>query len=144
MSRADGRGSPEGSNHKHLTIAPDGTLIIKNQTRATPSNIQGTLAAFQSPGGIEASPGSNICAVDPETFEIYDDINVPENAVVRTRSRGSTVKSPFTLRLGSRPIVFSGIQKRKNFHEIQTGLFRTTSNLVKRLVTLQALWVTGL
>jgi hypothetical protein len=40
------------------------------------------LAAFQSPGGIKASPGSNICAVDPDTFEIYDEINVPENAVV--------------------------------------------------------------
>jgi len=76
-----GSAPPEGSNHKHLTVAPDGTLIIKNQTRATPCDIQGTLAAFQCPGGIEASPGSNICAVDPNTFEIYDDIDVPENAV---------------------------------------------------------------
>ena len=76
-----GAAPPEGSNHKHLTIAPDGTLIIKNQTRATPCDIQGTLAAFQCPGGVEASPGSNICAVDPETFEIYDDIDVPENTV---------------------------------------------------------------
>jgi len=76
-----GEAPPGGSNHKHLTIAPDGTLIIKNQTRATPCDIQGTLAAFQCPGGIEASPPSNICAVDPDTFEIYDDIDVPENAV---------------------------------------------------------------
>lgn len=72
---------PEGSNHKHLTIAPDGTLIIKNQTRATPCDIQGSLAAFQCPGGVAASPGSNICAVDPDTFEVYDDIGVPENTV---------------------------------------------------------------
>jgi hypothetical protein len=72
---------PEGSNHKHLTIAPDGTLIIKNQTRATPCEIQGTLAAFQGPGGVQASPGSNICAVNPDTFEIYDAIDVPENTV---------------------------------------------------------------
>jgi hypothetical protein len=76
-----GPAPPEGSNHKHLTIAPDGTLIIKNQTRATPCDIQGTLAAFQCPGGVQASPGSNICAVNPDTFEIYDDIDVPENAV---------------------------------------------------------------
>ena len=76
-----GEAPPEGSNHKHLTVAPDGTLIIKNQTRATPCDIQGTLAAFQCPGGIESSPGSNIAAVDPDTFEIYDDIDVPENAV---------------------------------------------------------------
>lgn len=71
----------EGSNFKHLTIAPDGTLIIKNQTRATPCNIQGTLAAFQCPGGTAASPGSTIHAIDPETFEIHDSISVPENAV---------------------------------------------------------------
>ena len=76
-----GAAPPEGSNHKHLTIAPDGTLIIKNQTRATPCDIQGTLAAFQCPGGVQASPGSNICAVDPVTFEIYDNIDVPENTV---------------------------------------------------------------
>lgn len=77
-----GKAPPEGSNHKHLTIAPDGTLIFKNQTRATPCDIQGTLAAFQCPGGVAASPGSNIAAVDPDTFEVYDDIDVPENAVV--------------------------------------------------------------
>ncbi len=72
---------PEGSNFKHLTIAPDGTLILKNQTRATPCDIQGTLAAFQCPGGVAASPGSTILAVNPETFEIYDRVSVPENAV---------------------------------------------------------------
>ncbi|MFC3612852.1 hypothetical protein ACFORG_03680 [Lutimaribacter marinistellae] len=71
----------EGSNFKHLTIAPDGTLIIKNQTRATPCNIQGTLAAFQCPGGAAASPGSTIHAVDPETFEVITSASVPENAV---------------------------------------------------------------
>ncbi|MFD0982550.1 hypothetical protein [Tropicimonas aquimaris] len=72
----------EGSNFKHLTIAPDGTLIVKNQTRATPCDIQGTLAAFQCPGGVAASPGSTILAVDPDTFEVLDRVNVPENAVV--------------------------------------------------------------
>ena len=76
-----GTAPTEGSNHKHLTIAPDGTLIVKNQTRATPCDIQGTLAAFQCPGGVQASPGSNICAVDPLTFKIYDNIDVPENTV---------------------------------------------------------------
>ena len=72
---------PEGSNYKHLTIAPDGTLIVKNQTRATPCNIQGTLAAFQCPGGAAQSPGSTILAIDPATFEILDRARVPENAV---------------------------------------------------------------
>lgn len=72
---------PEGSNFKHLTIAPDGTLIVKNQTRATPCDIQGTLAAFQCPGGAAASPGSTILGINPDSFEIYDSISVPENAV---------------------------------------------------------------
>jgi len=71
----------EGSNYKHLTIAPDGTLIIKNQTRATPCDIQGTLAAFQCPGGVAASPGSTVHAVDPDTFEILASVDLPENAV---------------------------------------------------------------
>lgn len=77
-----GEAPAEGSNFKHLTIAPDGTLIVKNQTRATPCSIQGTLAAFQCPGGIAASSPSNIVAVNPDTLEIYDQISVPENAVV--------------------------------------------------------------
>ncbi|MGI1660908.1 hypothetical protein ACRDNQ_01605 [Palleronia sp. KMU-117] len=71
----------EGSNYKHMTIAPDGTLIIKNQTRATPCDIQGTLAAFQCPGGVAASPGSTVHAVDPETFEILASVDLPENTV---------------------------------------------------------------
>ena len=72
---------PEGSNFKHLTIAPDGTLIIKNQTRATPCNIQGTLAAIQCPGGSAASPGSTINAIDPDTFEILASVDLPENTI---------------------------------------------------------------
>lgn len=72
---------PQGSNFKHLTIAPDGTIIIKNQTRATPCNIQGTLAAFQCPGGAAASPGSTLHAVDPQTFSILASVDLPENAV---------------------------------------------------------------
>ena len=72
---------PEGSNYKHLTVAPDGTLILKNQTRPTPCDIQGTLAAFQCPGGANAAPGSTILAVDADTFEILDRVEVPENAV---------------------------------------------------------------
>jgi outer membrane protein assembly factor BamB len=76
-----GEAPPEGSNHKHVTIAPDGTLIIKNQTRATPCNIQGTLAAFQCPGGMAKAPHSSIHAINPDNFEIYDSVEVPANAV---------------------------------------------------------------
>ncbi len=72
---------PEGSNFKHLTISPDGMLVVKNQTRATPCNIQGTLAVFQCPGGAAASPGSTLHVIDPETFDIVASASVPENAV---------------------------------------------------------------
>ncbi|MHA3978770.1 NHL repeat-containing protein [Halovulum sp. GXIMD14794] len=82
LALTPGVAPPEGSNFKHLTIAPDGTLIVKNQTRATPCEIQGTFAVFQCPGGAAASPGSTILAIDPDRFEILDSIDVPENAVV--------------------------------------------------------------
>ena len=75
-----------------MTIAPDGTIIVKNQNRATPCDIQGTLAMFQCPGGIDASPPANIAAVNPDTFEVYDNIDVPENTatphVVTTMNDG--------------------------------------------------------
>ncbi|WP_159089340.1 hypothetical protein [Tateyamaria sp. Alg231-49] len=72
----------DGSNFKHVTIGPDGTLFVKNQTRATPCDIQGTFAAFQCPGGAAASPPSTIVAVNPDTFDVYDQVTVPENAIV--------------------------------------------------------------
>ena len=37
----------EDVNFKHLTIAPDGTLIIKDQTRPTGSKYQGTMAIIK-------------------------------------------------------------------------------------------------
>lgn len=50
---------PEGSNFKHLTIAPDGTLIIKNQTRRHPVRYPGNL------GGVSVSRrGGEIAGID--------------------------------------------------------------------------------
>ena len=37
----------ENANYKHLTIAPDGTLIMKDQTRPIGSKLQGTMAIIK-------------------------------------------------------------------------------------------------
>jgi hypothetical protein len=70
------------SNYKHLTIAPDGTLICKNQTRPTGNKLQGTLAIIK---GVEAGlkqPNSHLVAVDPNTLEILAELALPEPATV--------------------------------------------------------------
>jgi hypothetical protein len=112
---------PEGSNFKHVTIAPDGTLIVKNQTRPTPCDIQGTLASFQCPGGIEAAPGSTILAVNPDTFEIYDQIGVPENAAVPHTITMLTGRSRSMPPRSSRPTASSGTPRPRSCRRTTTG-----------------------
>jgi len=70
----------ENVNYKHLTIAPDGTVILKDQTRPIGSKLQGTMAIIK---GIEEGmkqPNSNLVAVDPNTLEILDEIALEEPA----------------------------------------------------------------
>jgi hypothetical protein len=62
-------------NFKHLTIAPDGTLILKDQTRPIGCTVQGTMAILKCKG---EQPNSQLVAVDPETLDILDDIPLPE------------------------------------------------------------------
>lgn len=65
-------------NFKHLTIAPDGTLIMKDQTRPTGSTGQGTVAIIKGVmDGLEQT-NSNLVAVDPNTLEILDEIALLE------------------------------------------------------------------
>jgi hypothetical protein len=70
------------ANYKHLTIAPDATLILKDQTRPSGCTLQGTMAIIQC-----AQPGmkqgnSNMVAVHPDTLEVLDSIALPEPATV--------------------------------------------------------------
>jgi len=66
------------ANYKHLTIAPDRTLILKCQTRPTGEKSQGTMAIFKGLAKGLKQPNSHLCAVNPDTLEVLDDIDLPE------------------------------------------------------------------
>jgi hypothetical protein len=79
-SLPSGKAPPEDSHFKHLTVAPDGTLILKNQTRAKGITDQGTLAMVKGfRKGLELPP-SNIVAVNGETLEVLDTLQLPQLA----------------------------------------------------------------
>ena len=65
-------------NYKHLTIAPDRTLILKCQTRPTGETSQGTMAIFNGLMKGLKQPNSHLVAVHPETLQILHDIPLPE------------------------------------------------------------------
>jgi len=67
-------------NYKHLTIAPDGTLILKDQTRPFDCDLQGTVAIIKCAAEGKKQPNSQLTAVDPETLEVLDSIELPEPA----------------------------------------------------------------
>jgi hypothetical protein len=69
-------------NFKHLTIAPDRTLILKNQTRPTGSEYQGTMAIIKGVDAGLKQGNSELVAVHPETLEILDHLSLPEPATV--------------------------------------------------------------
>jgi hypothetical protein len=77
-----GETAPADSNFKHLTIAPDRTLILKNQTRPTGSQDQGTMAILKGVGEGLKQGNSELVAVDPDTLEILDHASLPEPATV--------------------------------------------------------------
>jgi hypothetical protein len=67
-------------NFKHMTIAPDGTLIMKDQTRPVGCEVQGTMGII---GCIQAGmkqPNSVLVAVDPRTLEVLSMLQLPEPA----------------------------------------------------------------
>jgi hypothetical protein len=69
-------------NFKHLTIAPDRTLILKDQTRPTGSKLQGTMAILRGTMEGLKQGNSHLVAAHPETLEILDHIPLPEPATV--------------------------------------------------------------
>jgi len=71
----------EDANYKHLTIAPDRTLIMKDQTRPIGETAQGTMAILQGIAKGLPWPNSHLCAVDPDTLQILHDIPLPEPCV---------------------------------------------------------------
>jgi hypothetical protein len=73
-----GEAPADGVNFKHLTIAPDGTIILKDQTRPTGLDLQGTTAIIV--GNMQGIPQPNavLVAVDPDTLEVIDSIDLPQ------------------------------------------------------------------
>ena len=67
-------------NYKHLTIAPDRTLLLKCQTRPAGEKSQGTMAIFKGLGKGLKQANSHLVAVHPDTLEILDEISLPEPA----------------------------------------------------------------
>ena len=67
-------------NFKHLTIAPDGTLILKSQTRPVGCTLQGTIAIMECSAKGMKLPNSVMVAVDPKTLEVLDLYQLPETA----------------------------------------------------------------
>jgi hypothetical protein len=70
------------SNYKHLTIAPDGTVILKDQTRPSGCTLQGTIAIIKCAQEGMKQGNSQMVAVNPETLEVLDSIALPEPATV--------------------------------------------------------------
>jgi len=70
----------EDVNFKHLTIAPDGTLILKDQTRPVGCTLQGTMAIIACTRQGMKSPNSVLVAVDPVTLEVLHSLDLPEPA----------------------------------------------------------------
>ncbi len=77
-----GETAPADSNFKHLTVAPDRTLILKNQTRPTGSQDQGTMAIIKGVDAGLKQGNSELVAVNPDTLEILDHLSLPEPATV--------------------------------------------------------------
>ncbi|MFG0296872.1 MAG: hypothetical protein ACF8PG_13280 [Maioricimonas sp. JB045] len=67
-------------NYKHLTIAPDRTLILKCQTRPTGETSQGTMAIFKGLAAGKKQPNSHLVAVHPDTLEVLAETGLPEPA----------------------------------------------------------------
>lgn len=68
----------EDVNFKHLTIAPDGTLILKDQTRPVGCTLQGTMAIIKCADEGMKQPNSVLVAVDPESLDVLDSLPLPE------------------------------------------------------------------
>jgi hypothetical protein len=75
-----GEANPEDVNFKHLTVAPDGTLMLKDQTRPAGCTLQGTMAIIACAQQGMKQQNSILVAVDPDTLEVLDQLPLPEPA----------------------------------------------------------------
>jgi hypothetical protein len=73
--------APDDANFKHVTVAPDGTLIVKDQTRPAGCKLQGTLAIMVCSKEFKQG-NSELLAVNPDTLEVLDAIELPQPSSV--------------------------------------------------------------
>jgi hypothetical protein len=69
-------------NYKELTVAPDGTIILRSQNRPENCNQQGgggLESCSQAAGGPEQKP-SVFLAINPNTLQVYDSLVAPEDS----------------------------------------------------------------
>jgi hypothetical protein len=72
---------PAGNvNFKHVTVAPDGTLILKNQSRPLGCTLPGTMGIIKCAAQGMPMPNSHLVAVHPDTLEVLHHIELPEPA----------------------------------------------------------------
>jgi hypothetical protein len=95
------------ASFKHVTIAPDGTAIIKDQTRPAGCPLQSSTAIFAPSCSGSTQPNSTIHAVDPNTTEILDSIAVPDAA---------TTPHTITMHEGKIAIYVSGNEAMYRFY----------------------------
>ncbi|MGH0032950.1 MAG: hypothetical protein ACQGVC_24420 [Myxococcota bacterium] len=75
-----GEANPADVNFKHLTVAPDGTLILKDQTRPLGCTLQGTMAIIACARQGMKQQNSILVAVDPDSLEVLASLPLPEPA----------------------------------------------------------------
>jgi hypothetical protein len=72
----------DNTNFKHVTIAPDGTIILKDQTLPIGETGQGSFAMIKGIQDGFKQPNSMLVAVDPRTLQIFDSVEMPEPSSV--------------------------------------------------------------
>lgn len=78
--------SPNDINYKELTVAPDGTIILRSQNREEGCLLQGgggLEGCPQSAGGPNLKP-SPMLAIDPDTLKVDDSVVTPEDSATPT------------------------------------------------------------
>ncbi len=70
------------TSFKHVTVAPDGTIFLKDQTRPIGETGQGSFAMIRGLQNGLKQPSSIIVAVDPNTLQVLDSIEMPEPSSV--------------------------------------------------------------
>ena len=136
--------TPRSINYKELTIAPDGTIILRSQNRPENCNQQGgggLEGCSQSTGGPEQKP-SPMLAINPSTLQIYDQLVMPEDSATPTIIVPYRGKIAIYSACSSTPTASSGIPKPRSSAWTRRGS-RATWRRARPSGTRPPSWATG-